>query len=129
MKSSYKMIMMVDGLSGQVEVTDLNLKGKVRDLFLNICNLLSRVDKVFGKDLSYVADATNLRMYVENPFFDGDIRLGKREYKSLFAFREDICKSFFSYLAENNLIDIQQYHYLKENKRFEPVVYRIEKTS
>lgn len=65
MESSYKMIMMVDGLSGQVKITGLDLKGKVRDLFLNICNLLSRVDKVFGKDLSYVADVTNLRMYVE----------------------------------------------------------------
>lgn len=120
--------MLVDNLSGQVEVTDLDLKGKVQDLFLNICNLLSRVDKVFSKDLSYIADITNLRMYVENPFFDGDIRLGKREYKSLFAFRTDICKSFFSYSAKNNLIDIRQYHYLIENKRFEPIIYRIEKT-
>lgn len=65
MESSYKMIMMVDGLSGQVEVTDLDLKGKVHNLFLNICNLLSRVDKVFGKDLSYIADATNFRMYIK----------------------------------------------------------------
>ena len=47
MKSSYKMIMLVDNLSGQVEVTDLDLKGKVQDLFLNIRDLLSRVDKVF----------------------------------------------------------------------------------
>lgn len=128
MKSSYKMITLVDNLSGQVEITDLDLKGKVQDLFLNIRDLLSRVDKVFSKDLSYIVDITNLRMYVENPFFDGDIRLGKREYKSLFAFRTDICKSFFSYLAKNNLIDIRQYHYLIENKRFEPVIYRIEKT-
>ena len=67
-------------------------------------------------------------MYVENPFFDGDIRLGKREYKSLFAFRTDIRESFFSYSAKNNLIDIRQYHYLIENKRFEPIIYRIEKT-
>ena len=33
MESSYKMIMLVDGLSGQVEVTDLDLKGKIHNLF------------------------------------------------------------------------------------------------
>lgn len=128
MKSIYKITMSVGNLSEQVEVTDLDLKGKVQDLFFDICEMILRIDKVLGEDLSYIANNTNLRMYVENSFFDGDIRLGEREYKSLFAFKMDICKSFFSYLIENNLIEGKQYHYIMKNKRFEPIMYKVEET-
>lgn len=125
MKSIYKMTMTVDNLSGKVEVTDLDLKGKVLDLFIDICRIITRIDKILGEDLSYISAKTNFRMYIDNPFYDGDIRLGEREYKSLFSFRTDICKSFFSYLIENNLINPQQYHYIRENKRFEPIMYKV----
>lgn len=128
MKSIYKITMSVGNLSEQVEVTDLDLKGKVQDLFLDICEMILKIDQVLGEDLSYIANNTNLRMYVENPFFDRDIRLGEREYKSLFAFRMDIRESFFSYLIENNLIEGKQYHYIMENKRFEPAMYKVEET-
>lgn len=70
MKSIFKMEMSVDDLSSHIEVTNLDLKGKVQDLFIDICRIILRIDKVLGEDLSYIVNKTNLRMYAENPFYD-----------------------------------------------------------
>ena len=90
--------------------------------------MIENIDKVSGPGLSYIASKAELAIYIQNPFYSRKISIGERQYKSLFSFRTDICKSFIDYIMRNKLVSehlIYVYNSIEQVRRFEPIIYTV----
>ena len=107
-----------------IKITDSFFNGELKELFIDICRMIENIDKVSGPGLSYIASKAELAIYIQNPFYSRKISIGKRQYKSLFSFRTDICKSFIDYIMRNKLVSehlIYVYNSIEQVRRFEPI--------
>jgi hypothetical protein len=111
-----------------INITDSFFNGELKELFIDICKMAENIDKVSGPGLSYIASSALLAIYIQNPFYSRKISIGKRQYKSLFSFRTDICKSFIDYIIKNKLVSeylIYTYISIEQVRRFEPIIYTV----
>ena len=111
-----------------IKITDSFFNGGLKGLLIDICRIIENIDKALGPGLSYIASKAELAVYIQNPFYSRKISIGKRQYKSLFPFRADICKSFIDYIIKNKLVSeysIYTYITIKQARRFEPVIYTV----
>ena len=111
-----------------IKITDSFFNGELKELFIDICRMIENIDKASGPGLSYTASKAELAVYIQNPFYSRKISIGKRQYKSLFSFRTDICKSFIDYIMRNKLVSehlIYVYNSIEQVRRFEPIIYTV----
>ena len=128
MNNSYQLKMQLDQSQYIIKITDSFFNGELKELFIDICKMTENIDKVLGPGLSYIASKAELAIYIQNPFYSRKISIGKRQYKSLFSFRTDICKSFIDYIIKNKLVSeylIYTYISIEQVRRFEPIIYTV----
>ena len=111
-----------------INITDSFFNGELKELLIDICKMTENIDKASGPGLSCIASKAELAIYIQNPFYSRKISTGKRQYKSLFSFRTDICKSFTDYIIKNKLASeylICAYISIEQAGRLEPIIYAV----
>ena len=128
MNNSYQLKMQSGQSHCIINITDSFFNGELKELLIDICKMAENTDKAPGPGLSCTASKAELAVYIQNPFYSRKISTGKRQYKSLFSFRTDICKSFTGYIMGNKLVSehlIYVYNSIEQARRFEPVIYAV----